>query len=321
MDFKQAVLGGFTSAPFGDASHEHPTTSHFATLQSIAEGRPTHYLGEPMSYFFLPVLEEKEPSTEEIMDDQQSPPPRPPRVSAVIMALIHWRSYFRHALPASMPAILVVLESTCGGLYTYEIQGPETYIVGFGDLHDSTFDPWEQEATFASQHLRDGTVSGLNISQDAGCQYKIRIYPTQIFMDTFLTDTPLAITFAIAIVFLFTICMFLLYDRLVEQRQNIVLAQAAHTTAIVSSLFPKNVRERLLAPAAAAGDGQTSRGGSMFSANKTRLRGFLDDGGNNNDDNDSNQAPIADLFPECTGKCVYVCVWLCGCFVSAVWHL
>jgi class 3 adenylate cyclase len=77
------------------------------------------------------------------------------------------------------------------------------------------------------------------------------------------------------------------------QRQSIVMAQAAHTTAIVSSLFPKNVRDRLLA----TGD-RKDGSGSIFSANKSRLKGFLDHGGNaGQDDSDK---PIADLFPECT---------------------
>ena len=86
--------------------------------------------------------------------------------------------------------------------------------------------------------------------------------------------------------------MFLLYDQLVEQRQSLVMAQAAHTTAIVSSLFPKNVRDRLLQPKKDL-DGSSS----LFMANKSRLRGFLDDG---EDNNQANDAPIADLFPECT---------------------
>lgn len=75
------------------------------------------------------------------------------------------------------------------------------------------------------------------------------------------------------------------------------MAQAAHTTAIVSSLFPKNVRDRLLATSQNDGT-RSERSHSIFSANKTRLRGFLDDGDERADD--INQAPIADLFPECT---------------------
>ena len=213
MDLQQAVLGGFTVAPYGDASHPHPTTAELATLQSIAEGKAVHYLGEPVTYFYLPIFDDEHIPGDGHTDDDDDDDEKPP--VAVLLSILHWRSYFRQALPDSIPSITVVLESTCAGdqTYTYEIQGPEAYIVGLGDFHDDKFDEWRKTAALGSQHLKDGTVRGLNISQEVGCQYSIAIYPTQIFMDTFLTDTPLAITFAIAIVFLFTICMFLLYDR------------------------------------------------------------------------------------------------------------
>ena len=217
IDLQQAVLGGFTMAPYGDASHQDPMTAEFATLRSIVEEQPVRYLGEPMTYFYVPILDEDKSYDDGEQQHEHDTPP----VTALLMSILHWRSYFRQALPASIPSIMVVLESTCpesdnDSMYTYEIQGPEAYIVGVGDHHDDAFDEWQKDASFGSQHLRDGTVQGLNISQDVGCQYNIAIYPTQIFMDTFLTDTPLAITFAIAIVFLFTICMFLLYDRYVH---------------------------------------------------------------------------------------------------------
>lgn len=118
-----------------------------------------------------------------------------------------------------------------------------------------------------------------------GCQYKIHVYPSEKFYKDYRTETPLVITFAIVAVFLFTTFMFLVYDRLVERRQKLVLQKATQSTAIVTSLFPKQVRDRLL-----EGDG-------VGMANKTRLKGFLngDDGEHHN-----TESPIADLFPHCT---------------------
>lgn len=90
--------------------------------------------------------------------------------------------------------------------------------------------------------------------------------------------------------------MFLLInlpDFLVERRQRVVLHKATQSTAIVSSLFPKNVRDRLIN---GAGTGSVTRD-SFSLGNKSRLKGFLD---GNSDDEKEEEAPIADLFPECT---------------------
>jgi hypothetical protein len=43
----------------------------------------------------------------------------------------------------------------------------------------------------------------------------------------------------------FTSLVFLLYDRLVERRQKKVMSTAVQSSAIVSSLFPSQVRDRL----------------------------------------------------------------------------
>ena len=269
---KTAVLGGFVSAHHGKSSNSNPTTSFFSTLRSINEKKQTNYLGDPMSYLTIPIFDSHDVSQRKVV--------------GVIQALIHWRSYFQHILPQGLPGISVVLENTCGDSYSYEIQGEEAYITG--NRYDANFKKYGKSAVFHSNHIQDGTVTGVSLNEDMGCRYKISIYPTQMFYDQYNTDTPLAITFAIAVVFIFTICMFLLYDRLVEQRQNIVLARAAHSTAIVSSLFPKNVRDRLLKM------DEPENNNMLGFGSKHRIKGFLNDGEKKEEESDT---PIADLFP------------------------
>lgn len=74
---------------------------------------------------------------------------------------------------------------------------------------------------------------------------------------------------------------------------------AVHTNAIVSSLFPSNVRDRLFNT-----EQTSSEQGRKFEHNKTRLKSFLSDGRNDSpfDSNETSirQSPIADLFPHCT---------------------
>jgi Adenylate and Guanylate cyclase catalytic domain len=94
------------------------------------------------------------------------------------------------------------------------------------------------------------------------------------------------VTTAVAITMAFAVLLFLLYDRLVERRQSIVLMTANQSSAIVSSLFPKSVADRLLEAGQGIGTNMTA---------KTRLKSFLSD----SKDNQGLQ-PIADLFLETT---------------------
>jgi class 3 adenylate cyclase len=91
---------------------------------------------------------------------------------------------------------------------------------------------------------------------------------------------------AVAAASLFTIILFLVYNHLVEERQHKVLSQAAASTAIVSSLFPKEIQQRLM---------QRQEGQSK--QKKTGLTTFL--AGGERDSSDDRDA-MADLFPSCT---------------------
>jgi class 3 adenylate cyclase len=110
-------------------------------------------------------------------------------------------------------------------------------------------------------------------------------------MNDNLSSTPRFVTLAVALVLSFTVIMFLVFNQLVERRQRIILNKAADSTAIVSSLFPKQVRDRLLAT-----DSKKGTSG-IFGSSNNRLKMFLsgdeDNGGMLNN-------PIADLFPNCT---------------------
>ena len=84
--------------------------------------------------------------------------------------------------------------------------------------------------------MEDGTVEGLRYD-DTSCPHVFRVYPTQAEYDKYVTPMPIIISLSISAIFAFAIGMFLLYDRLVERRQRIVLAKATQSTAIISSLF------------------------------------------------------------------------------------
>jgi hypothetical protein len=94
------------------------------------------------------------------------------------------------------------------------------------------------------------------------------------------------------LVIVFTIFMFLLYDRLVEKRQRIVLSKAAQSTAIVSSLFPKQVRDKMMEM-----QEENATPDSKSKSPTNKLKAFMSAPGAT--------APVvesqlAELFPNCT---------------------
>jgi hypothetical protein len=126
------------------------------------------------------------------------------------------------------------------------------------------------------------------------CPYLIHVYPTEVYEDSFYTNNPSTIATSLAAVFAFSIAVFFLYDWIVERRQSRVLAQATQSTAIVSSLFPRKVRDRLMEEQKEKLN--VKKGGQILAQNR-RLKTFLNtkDGADNGDSD-----PIADLFPDCT---------------------
>jgi hypothetical protein len=95
--------------------------------------------------------------------------------------------------------------------------------------------------------------------------------------------------------------VFILYDWLVQRRQDKVAATARRTAAIVASLFPSTVRDRILKEAEEKveqdGKNKTQRG-SFYYAPKAQLKTFLHEEADGSKSFDTK--PIADLFPETT---------------------
>lgn len=105
-------------------------------------------------------------------------------------------------------------------------------------------------------------------------------------------------TCAVGVVFTFTVFIFFVYDRLVERRQRLLMRKTVQTHKIVSSLFPKNIRDRLLEEAEDSDKHKKSAG--LLAPNQ-RLKTFL------NGDGKEDQSVIADLFPHSTVLFADIC--------------
>ena len=239
---------------------ENRRTSEFAWLLSMANQEETMYQGDIFSSVYFPLYNHFE-------EERQ--------VAGIMRTVIQWGRYFANVLPASDVGVLLVLENGCDEPYSYQIQGEQVYPLGHGDYSSNTFHDYEMTASMAgTTKLNDGTKYGMGIYHGA-CPYSIRVYPSQEFYDAYITQMPITITASVAAIFVISALMFILYDRLVEWRQILIVKQATQTHEIVASLFPKNVRDRML-------QDQNAR-----DYHNSQLRG-------------QTGPPIADLFPNAT---------------------
>ena len=276
----QIVFGGIHTSPPGSIVYPDPLTVAYAHIFSFHAQRQVNYTGEPLSTVFVPVLDSFDETRKTV---------------AVISTTLRWDSYFENILTASTPPVRIVLSNTCQDTFTYEIQGSEATFVGKGSLGDPEYEDLAISIELdETKIIIEPNTIALTLNQDV-CRYTLQIYPTREGDDYHNNFFPLSMTLTVAAVFLMTAAVFYLYDVMVERRQKVVLDTAQRSTAIVSSIFPKNVRDQLLQ--------------APVQGNATKLR-FLADARNHDSqsgisstaDRDVSSGPIADLFPNCTGE-------------------
>ena len=198
---------------------------------------------------------------------------------------------------------------TCGGAFTFGVDGLRATFLGYGRLHNSYFNGIHRTYEFAEFAHFDGQVTNAN---ETHCRFTINIFPTVEFQNTYYTSQPAIIAVTLVCVFLFTMLVFTTYDMMVKRRQDKVMATATRTTQLVSSLFPAAIQDRLMNAAAeearAKGEEAARQKATWFGGgNKDKMKDFLDEGGTTQVDtlaarNTSSAivhkgTPIADLFP------------------------
>mmetsp|Transcript_31229 Transcript_31229/g.73559 ORF Transcript_31229/g.73559 Transcript_31229/m.73559 type:complete len:1201 (+) Transcript_31229:149-3751(+) len=221
------------------------------------------------------------------------------KVVGIIASSFFWRSYLENILPDGQNGLVVVFENNFTQTFTYQIDGHEAIWMGPGDLHDPQFDDMREVITFEqivnnSADSSGGRYGGLPI--DTYCPYTVTTYPSEDMTKAYLTGNPTLYMLISMGIFVFTALVFIGYDKLVAMRQKKVMKTAVKSTTIVSSLFPSNVRDRLLEGNGDETAAARSLPGSIFQPTKSRLRTFLNDGDSTTD----STKPIADLFTDTT---------------------
>jgi hypothetical protein len=151
--------------------------------------------------------------------------------------------------------------------------------------------------------LEDGLTEEEFASVEGHCLFYLHVYPSAVFAERYNSSNPVQATTMLVFAFAFMITAFLMFDRFVGRRNRKLLVAMSQTNAIVSSLFPSNVRDRIFAQAKDESDEKKALNG------KSRLKTYLSSGndgedemagGDENDQYMYKTKPIADLFPETT---------------------
>lgn len=239
---------------------------------------PKEY-AEPHSYILTPVYDT-------LLENRTA--------VAFLSAFLRWGAFFTDVLPSSQHGIFVVLDSNCGGAFTYEIFGRKPVYIGEGNLHDTRVDddPLVDHFEFSPESAL-GEIKG----EIEFCHYYAHVYPSQEWREQFSSNAPYTYAATVMGCFMATALGFLVYDFLVQRRQNKVMQSAARTNKIVTSLFPANVRARLLEEA------DDVKGPKDFGANVFRNSGKKDNSlfaAESPSEAIFGSKPIADLFPNTT---------------------
>lgn len=256
---------------------------------------------------------------------------------------IEWITYFRNIVPQS-PKICIVLENTCGQVHTYHVEAGVATYLNSGDWHDPTYDNMAQSTTTiggAAAAPDDDGGDGQEAyptaavfppsqmeetpNQDGACTYNITVYPTTTYEATFRTSDTTVYILVILALSATSIVLFVVYGVWLDRRQRQVMDIAAKSNAIIKSLFPEVVRDRLFGETSShqrmenpgrlvlknplgRRNSATNHDGEKLNNPKARLTNFLIKSSPNDTDamGYHEDEPIAEMFSNTT---VVSCAW------------
>ncbi|CAB9529137.1 Receptor-type guanylate cyclase gcy [Seminavis robusta] len=234
---------------------------------------------------------------------------------AMILNVIPWDNYIKRLLPHGVNGIYCVLHNSAGQHFTYSISGPDAAYLGPEDFHERDFDEYEVRITF--DQFLDLAPSTVNESYTGvfanygNLEYWFSIYPSKELKSGYETNTPIIFAAVVVAVFVFMTVTFILYDRYVTRKNNKILDAATHSNAILASLFPQNVKERLLEDKAQEVQAEAAKKKEEKKLQKKGFRADMDHsmedflsrenlGGEDANDEILKSKPIADVFEEAT---------------------
>jgi hypothetical protein len=173
-----------------------------------------------------------------------------------ISIVFSWDMLLNDILPNYIKGMICVLRSSTGKSFSYHISGDEVHLMGEGDMHDVKYDSLGRD--FEASLLLDEDVDEEINSEIKFIVYTLSIYPSEEFETVYVTNRAAIYASGVVLIFLFTAGLFLLYDYLVEDRQQKTARLAKQRGNIVDSMFPAAFRDRLYKAYGNASDENTS---------------------------------------------------------------
>lgn len=231
-----------------------------------------------------------------------------------------WESLLQQTLAEGTDGIVIVVQSSCGREYSFGVNDATVTYMGEGaiipDADDDDFNaPQAVNSTYEAfaeilQPNPPPTANAASIS----CQYRLRMYASRALLNSYLSYDPDMYQAIVLAVFLFTIGTFIVYDCALERGSNKVVENAKRTDALINTLFPAQVKNRLLEDAdrkkRQAKKQQQVEGSPIIQSPKLMLQNWLspldsilsNSSGSQKrmrvaSDTHDNE-PIADLFPD-----------------------
>lgn len=189
-------------------------------------------------------------------------------VAGMVMFILSWESLLADVASNSINGIAVVVDDGCGKKATYSIDGPKAHFLGRGDRHEIRYS--EQKLVSSVIRGADGPYSryiGTTSCQVEyqNCpklmklvdsyirrphvkwnQYTISIYPSTLIEGVYASQKHIIYASAIGVIIASTAILLLFYDCIVIRHQRKLIYVARQTTALISSLFPKEVQRRII---------------------------------------------------------------------------
>jgi hypothetical protein len=166
-------------------------------------------------------------------------------LAGMFAAIVPWTRFFGGILSDGTEPIDLVVSNTCDEVFTFQIDGTKATFMGEENLHDKRFDALVIQGPFADDFNPSEDEYGL-LTESKHCIYTMSVYPTASFEVQYKSMEPLYYALCIVAIFMFTSLAFMVFDCLVTRRQRALVSTARKQNALVSSLFPQSVKQKLM---------------------------------------------------------------------------
>jgi hypothetical protein len=159
-----------------------------------------------------------------------------PELVGFLLGVTSFENILDNVVQEGANGIVCVITDSCGNDMTYELNGPKAAFLANADLHDKRFDRFMHSVQLEAYET---IVEGM-------CVHELKVYPSAAFRATYDTNKPAIYTCIITLAFVVTAVLLIIYDTMITRRHGKLMSSAIRTSNLVASMFPENVRDRLM---------------------------------------------------------------------------